>query len=354
MTSPLASRLRQFACELLDRHGGLVEWPEHSPEGMALLPAEAASALGLGETVRLSQEPGGEGLTANLATDFLERTGALLAAQPRVGLIHIPEAYLKKADMAGPVAKAFTWLNAKVVVETAEPQRVEYQTWYLLACLESEDQWQELLRVTINTDSGAEVAMDDPTNMAPMALYAPPADSCAWPDPPSCFGQVLRISGRIAAERSGPFVQRQEGRLRRDRERLRQYYGALLRQERSSRSKEPLDPEKEQERRRAVQLELQRKLAELEDRYVLRASLTPVALVRLQMPALAVRCKVFRRKAWRRVSLYWNPLTKAMEPLCCSACAQSTFSAAFTDETVLPLCPACAKVAAKSGPAKGS
>jgi hypothetical protein len=96
-------------------------------------------------------------------------------------------------------------------------------------------------------------------------------------------------------------------------------------------------------KRRVVELELRRKLAELTDRYALRAELRPVALARVRLPALVVPIVIQRRQALRDYRLYWNSLTKKFEPLSCSRCRRGTFSATFANETVDLLCQACAE-----------
>lgn len=90
-----------------------------------------------------------------------------------------------------------------------------------------------------------------------------------------------------------------------------------------------------------MELELRRKLLELGERYTVRAELRPLTLLRIELPVLAVECKVYRRQACRTHTVYWNPLTKNLEPLCCAGCGASIFTMTFTDDDVAPLCAAC-------------
>jgi hypothetical protein len=80
-----------------------------------------------------------------------------------------------------------------------------------------------------------------------------------------------------------------------------------------------------------------------EERYALRATLTPQTLIRLEMPVLAVQCTVWRKQARRTHTVFWNPLLKALEPMCCAACGESIFSVFFTDNDVKPFCGSCIK-----------
>jgi hypothetical protein len=134
-----------------------------------------------------------------------------------------------------------------------------------------------------------------------------------------------------------------DARLARDQKRLRDYYQALLREtgRKKGRKQAEADPEKIEAKKRAVELELRRKLGELHEQYAMQAALVPVAVVRLELPVVAVDLAVYR-KHWRRQhTVYWNPFTRQFEPMACSRCGAGAFAVAFANETVEPLCQAC-------------
>ncbi len=61
MTSSIQEELRAFATQVLERRGGLVDWPADAAEGTAVVPAEVAAAVGGGdEVLRLTSSPAGE------------------------------------------------------------------------------------------------------------------------------------------------------------------------------------------------------------------------------------------------------------------------------------------------------
>ncbi len=344
MSRNIQPRLREFAKTVLERRGALVDWPQTSPEGLALLPPGAAAALGSAENLRLSYQPGENCLAVNLAAEFPERLSPLLDAEPGAGLFHIPELYLKKAAMDEPVARAFTWQNAKVNVIGSEPARIEYHTWHFHAAMDSYERWEELFSVTVNAASGAEVVIPDTLGPEVMSLCGPadPAGNGREDPGPGVTLQyaVRRLMIRIE-EKAAQFILRLETGLRRDRKRIREYYHALLRDEKTSRERENSSLRGQEDKRRAVELELRRKTAELDERYAIKTVITPHILVRLDMPVLAVKCEVFRRRAGGFHTIYWNPLTKALEPMRCSSCGESIFSIFFSENDVKPLCAAC-------------
>jgi hypothetical protein len=142
---------------------------------------------------------------------------------------------------------------------------------------------------------------------------------------------------------AGSFFTRMDARLLRDRKRLREYYQALLREteKKKPRGQHAPDPEKVEAGKRAVTLELRRKLAELDERYAMQATLLPAVLVRTEVPAVAVEVTVFRKQARRLHTVYWNPLCKHFDPLACSRCGEGTYALAFSNDEVAPLCPHC-------------
>ena len=73
----------------------------------------------------------------------------------------------------------------------------------------------------------------------------------------------------------------------------------------------------------------------------MRATLRPVTVARVRLPALVVPVVIQRKQAMRGYRLYWNSLARQFEPLACSRCRRPTFVATFTNETVDLHCKAC-------------
>ena len=341
MSGGIQDDLHAFAATLLERCGGLVEWPAHAESGTAVVPPEVAAALELEEEmIGLSTEAGGGGLCVSLATDFLEVAGRLLQGEPRVGLFRVPELYLKRGDMDDAVRRAFTWLNAKVKVGQARPTQVGYHTWWFHASLVSEDRWETRFPITINASSRAEVCIPDP-----LTLWELEPREGLGPQMPLTYDRAVSRARSRVKVLAAEFIGRMDSRLQRDRKRLREYYGALFREAKNKKARGNVqpDPGKLEARKRAVRLELRRKLSELDERYAMEAVLRPLILIRTEIPALALDLAVFRKRSQRKHTAYWNPLLKRFEPLCCSRCGAESFSLAFTNEDVEPLCPTCAR-----------
>lgn len=336
-------RLQRFATGLLSWHGALVDWPEGALEGLAVLPGDAASTLGTGEETRVSLQPVPDGVSANLSTDFLERIEPLLAGAASTVAWRMGEAYLKKSDPTETVAKAFDWLNARVRVRSSRACETEYHVWFFRALLASEDRWEDVIQVTLNARSGAEIALPEMAGMG----------GGEWDRNPQAFhgeatwARASETAWQKARDRAAPFLARMDERLQRDRKRLENYYKALLKEKRRVRAAAPgLEAAREatsrnEERRRAVTLELERKTDELNERYAVAGELSAMGCLRIFLPTLAIDLAVQRKTAVAERTVYWNPALKAMEPLACTRCGSTIFTVAFTDGRVEPTCPSC-------------
>ncbi len=147
---------------------------------------------------------------------------------------------------------------------------------------------------------------------------------------------------RVLSSAAG-FLERIEARRQRDQKRLRDYYHALLRETRAGSKRARIAPtaEEKQTKERAVDLELRRKLSELDERYAMDAVVRPTILIRTTVATLAIELSVQRKQATRPHVIFWNPLTKSFEPFACSVCGMSAVNVWFTNDTVQPLCRRC-------------
>jgi len=342
--SPLDRDLQLFAVELFERAGGAADWPEPELPGTAVVPREVALAAQLpGDEFTLDRTAAPGTLQVGLAGEFLEAAGRVLAAAiPREGAFVIRERHLTSRELGDKIDQAFGWQNARAKYRTAEPALVEYQLWTLWATLRSEDLWENLIRLGVNAESGAVVDL-------PNVFHEPDLIGESRPSltgEPASYPTVLTEAKRRLQTASADFVQRTEQRLERDRKRIQSYYRALSREAGGSKRKTatPLTPEEIEARKRAVELELRRKLAELQENVALRAELRPVTLARVHLPALVAPVTIQRKQAFREYKLYWNSLLRKFEPLACSRCRRATYTATFTNDTVDLLCAVCAPV----------
>jgi hypothetical protein len=335
--------LQSFAVKLFEHSGGLADWPAPEATGSVVVPSEVAAAAQLpGEEFLLSTVAMPGALQVGLSGEFLDVATRLLdVAVPRDGSFCIPERYLTSRDLTDKIARTFTWNNARAKYDTAEPALVEYHFWTLLGSLRSEDVWEAIFQVAVNAES--QVVVDLPDVFQEPDLHGDEPASTS--DDLNTFATAVAESKRRLFAASAEFVSRIEQRLERDRKRLGEYYRALLREADGSkrRSSKDSSPDEIAAKKRAVNLELRRKLAELNENYAMRAELRPVVVARVRLPALVIPIVIQRKRAIRDYCLYWNSLLKKLEPLSCERCRRATFSLTATNDTVDLLCTACAE-----------
>jgi hypothetical protein len=343
MATALDRELRTFAVELFEHSGGLADWPEGAASGSAVVPLKVAQAAHLpGEEFVLGESTAPGALQVSLAGEFLETAARVLdVAIPRVGCFCISERYLTSRDLTEKIARTFAWQNARARVSSAEPALVEYHLWTLLGSLRSEDIWEAPFHIAVNAENQAVMELPD-------VFREPDLHGDEWAsacEDPATLATALAAGKRRLMTAAAEFIRRIEQRLERDRKRLQDYYRALAREAEGPKRRLAAAPSPEEiaTRKRAVDLELRRKLAELNDRFALRAELRPVSVARVRLPALVVPIVIQRKQALRDYRLYWNSLMKRFEPLSCSHCRRGTFSATFSNETVDLLCQACAE-----------
>jgi hypothetical protein len=339
----LDRELQTFTVELFERCGGIADWPTPDMPGSVVVPPEVAAAAHLpAEEFSLGTVAANGSLHVGLGGEFLDVAARVLeVAVPRDGSFCIPDRYLTSRDLTDKISRTFAWQNARARIGTAEPSLAEYHLWTLLGSMQSEDVWQALFRFAVNTETQAVLELPDVFQEPDLR----PDDAAGSHDEPASYATAIAEGKRRLMAASVEFVGRIEQRLERDRKRLQDYYRALLREADGSKRRAAaaaLSPEDIAAKKRAVDLELRRKLAEINENYALQALVRPVVLGRVRLPALVVPVVIQRKQAVRHYRLYWNALLKAFEPLSCSRCRRATFSATFENETVDLLCTACA------------
>jgi hypothetical protein len=332
--------LIDFASQLIEQAGGMVEWSSHEPEGLAIAPAELAACLGqTEETFPLTLRTDGPGLSLGLGGEFVDvASRALQQFVPAAGSFAMPHLPVKKSDFQRSVDQAFAWQNARARVKQGAVSLVAYHMWWFHAILRSEDAWESLLRVTVNCELGLPCPLGDVLDAIDLV---PAHGTCHQPE--ASLDIAARWAEGEALRQAHPFLERVDQRLERDRNRLREYYRALGREAAAPNRRTKVAPSVEAiaAQQRAIKLELQRKLAELDERYAFDAALIPVALAEFQIPGLTIDVTIQRKAAFRTFRLIWNGLLKRLEPLRCSSCGGGSFNMWFTNEDVEPVCDAC-------------
>ena len=336
----LLEQVRRFTKDLIEDSGGVVEWAEESPDGHAIVPLEVANCLGQNTDVfPLSTRAAQPGLSLNIAGEFLDVAGkALRSFVPACGSFHIADLPVKKSDYQQAVDASFGWQNARARVVEGNPCHVSYHTLWFHVVLRSDDAWETVVRATVNSQTGLVVELGNILETIQLT------EARHETVPPNLtLNPAVRWVEQESMRLADPFLARIDQRLQRDRKRLREYYAALLRESKTPnrRTKVPSSETEIADRERAVKLELQRKLSELDERFAIAGTLRPIAFADCRVPTAVIDLEVQRKAAKRIFRVYWNGLLRRLEPLVCSQCQTGAFNLWFSNDDVEPICAAC-------------
>jgi len=132
--------------------------------------------------------------------------------------------------------------------------------------------------------------------------------------------------------------------LTRDSERLHSYYGTIATEIASKIEYKGLSGEekdKELARIEATQRELDRKLADIKERYALSVNAFLYSAMVIHLPTVHINCELVRKKAKRTVTTVWNPFTKILEPLRCEVSGSPVYKFYLDDKTAKVISPNC-------------
>ena len=129
----------------------------------------------------------------------------------------------------------------------------------------------------------------------------------------------------------------------RDEERLHTYYGTISSEIGSKIESRRLmgeSKDKELARQKATNRELERKLADLKERYALSVEASLHSAMVLHLPTVHIQCTLQRKKAKRIVTAVWNPFTKIIEPLRCELSGEPVYDFYLDDKDAKIISPA--------------
>lgn len=335
------SELREFAGEILERHGAAVE--ACGPDMLDVLsPRPLQDAMDWREFERLDfrgvqQETSAPGNAIRIALegDGLDRFGALLGEHGHwterqltlSGALTVPN------DPERMLGRALDLPNAVWRLQGHRPAIGRCMVLAFRYTAVSDEKREGLIWLGFNQSTGA--AIDSivaklqrgvlrETEWLPPDAAARDADGRCWDA--AALGARLKplLEHRVRLELD-PFLRAMLRRLERDRARVHAYHDDLwtASQKRlagmvdAPGKKAEADRRREQLRLSAIEREYRSKLDDLEHNYALRVRLEWVQALELYLPVQRFDLLVRRRKGERRIPLDWHPIVRMAEPPLC-------------------------------------
>ena len=340
----------RFANRLIEESGGDVERHPASDCFQALLPEDVRQELELPKhfvTIR-------DGTTADkeqnvfpvgFGTTLLERATKMAMERGRTAAVRMPPVVTTK-HVSSDLPRHYVALNASFKTGEENDGFCDYWIWSFAAVAEADERREEQYRVCISSDRVECPGLQH-------FILGQAADFAEFqPEEDDRLEKKLGALYPVAADRAlrrlrqdiPEFVQGVARRHGRDIRSIKAYFEDLRREMEEEIQRQALEGEALQIRRdKQAQLsrEESRKLSVLNEKYRLRITIRPWALLLARLPVKHCELLVKRRKGERRISAVYNLLSKSFEPFACEACGTDTYELGFCDQKLHLLCATC-------------
>jgi hypothetical protein len=319
-----SNRFRNFAAQLLEHEGALVESIE--PQGLAaMLPENLQRVLGAAEFLRLgfgAEAPVGAE-RASLESDWLEKFGRLLDERGRrlrfaADVVVPPLAHIERTVEHNVVLQ-----NAVYRLSQVEQAWTRYLIFIFRYIAISDEKREGIIKFGINLINGSAIdpmidqllgaAMEESETVTKPAAAQLPDDWRAE----RLKKAVTRAAPIRVRANLGQFVNGMQRRLDRDLERLHEYFSGLREESWRKLKRQKGDGERERLRIEAAEREYLAKVADLKQKYDLRINIEPVQTLELISQVRRVTLVIKRRKGERKLALDWNPIARQLDPPPC-------------------------------------
>jgi hypothetical protein len=337
--------VEQFTVAALERLGGAVE--EQAP-GLftALWPVPgktdvATRQLAFDPEV-LDEAPAAELVT--FASPTLEEIVRLAAASGRVARAFLNAVVPPSRRTAELLARSYRFTECAWSAATARPWWTPAGVFLFRARYLSDAREEELLEVALGL---AELrilrrlpeaierhgVVADTPEAWPMQAEARPAEAYA--------AARAELECRLVAPLG---LRRRElaSRLAREASRATAYFDELYREAEEQQSRLSGDaPERATltSKLTAIRREREGRIAELQRKYRLEAEVALLSVLRLYLPRLVFRGRLTGKRDAAALTLVWDPVEQAGEPISCGRCRTQTYEASLSRGVVA--CPAC-------------
>jgi hypothetical protein len=333
----------EYSADALLAAGALVD---RDAEGFfAVLPGDLARELGVAEECRLvsraPEAPRDDVLVCGMGAPALERLATRFEGTAALAAARL-EVEAPRPRQARALAERFAARNAPTEASEVSPSPATYLVGWLAWSAEADDRYDGVVQTGVCLDDrgapdpgllGLVDPLQGPSRLRPAPVVPDPAALL-----PGLSLAAARAEGGLAAPLAAvrSLVAR---RLRRDHERIAEYFEGLARDARALRRR--VEPAAIEAKLAHLRAERDAKLRALGERYRLRVSLAPIALLQLEVPTLRIRLRVWRRKLSGELWLRLAPGASALDPIACAACPGTTAHPVVCDERLHVLCEAC-------------
>ncbi len=315
----MATQLLEALAQVINVKNGIAEFNgEESLE--AALPKSVAKVLGVPDSVTFTTSAANrKSAFVSYNSEIFQRCETLLGEEGSLVSFAVEyQGYLKQSGFEKLVTDTLCPQNGLLRVGKITPAWTPYCCFNVAYTAEADEKRLGLASFWLNGVTGV-----DGVDIGDALLWASdrrdvPEDveldvSLIWPLAQQAAGE--KIEREIA-----PWRNSLERKLNRDERRLRDYYRTIIEEIQRKCQKKKLEGEalaKEISRIEATELELKRKLADLEQRYTLSITARVHSVLVVWLRTVHIECELVRKKGKREAIAVYNPYTRIVEPWRC-------------------------------------
>jgi hypothetical protein len=302
-----------------------------------VLPKKVATTLGVKEETIFStviDTPNSQFVSYH--SDLLNKFLEILAGVGTVAALGVKyESYLKTSGFEKIIQKIVPH-NGLIRYVDAKPQTTRYIFCNVAYVAEADEKRIGMVSFVINEFTGV-----TPVAIGDALLWESdfiPIDDNSLPQT-MLSSELSKLIEKTSANLVEKDLEKWSAKLRRARERdedrLKSYYGTISAEITNKITSKGLDgenKEKELARIEATNRELERKLADITERYALKVSAELYSAIVLHLPTIHITCSLQRKKAKRDINIVWNPFTKVLEPIRCEVSGEPIYDFYLDDK----------------------
>ncbi|MEC4813995.1 MAG: hypothetical protein SAK29_12085 [Scytonema sp. PMC 1069.18] len=318
MSDPILSTLSK----LVSLYDGVAE-PDGDNQMMVLLSANIAKQLHLPEEVTLSTKADvPDSVFVTYHSELLSRFSSLLGNRGSVSAIAIDyDGYLKTTGFEKQLLQTLKPQNGLIRFLEAKPETTRYLWCHVAYTAEADEKRVGMVSFIINElTQVARVEIGNALFWESDRLPVEHPEAISERSVEEISNLIERTSAQLVQSDLENWLSKLARAKARDEDRLKIYYNTInqeINNRIQSRHLEGEDKEKELARMSATNKELERKLADLQERYALKVEASLYSVMVIHLPTVHIQCELVRKKIKRIVTAVWNPFTKLIEPLRC-------------------------------------
>ena len=346
--------LPDFIDRFLKYYGAVVEKKEEGFE--VLLPEKLCTILGTTEHIFIPTEsefvPGKESgfspdnvLFINYGSEPLEKIVNAVCSQVPLLVCQLQFNYLKSGGFEALIKETLTFSGSVGKIESWATVNTNYVFLTCKYLAQSDEQKEGLFSLAFSLDTGARILGMTEGFFFAEKTYPKHRGSFDWENEQigRIMASVEKSAEEVVINEISSFQESMNRRFRRDVTNLLEYYDGLENEMKMSLERTGLSDQlirDRQEKIAQIPEELARKKEDLYKKYSIRIKIQPCTVMVVTTPAVKVLYRASIGKKAKSLSLIYNPVSKAIDPLICEGCGRTTANILFCDRLHI-LCPHC-------------